>query len=679
MQSSHAAPQAPAPSVIAGAVAAALSGPQDGADEGSTRAARAAPPASQSERVVIDRDLLLQGIALQNARQFEQAQAVFELYLGQFPDDGVALYSLAVVLMEREGAERALPILERGVQVASTFAPIWYAYGAVLQRLGRRDTALASYQRALEINPDYVEALINCGTLLRETQQHLQSLECFNRALKIKPDHENALSNCAVLLTEFKRPLEAVAMYERLLEINPDFEYAKGSVCYERMHACDWTNFDADVAAILEGIGAGKRAAKSLGVMAISDSAAVHHQCAETFSVHRYPVIHAPLWTGERYRHDRIRIAYVSPDLREHPVGHLMAGIFERHDKKRFETIAISIGVNDNSRLRQRMLDTFDHFIDARMMESRRIAQIMRDMEVDIAIDLAGFTSDSRSEVFGMRPAPVQVNYLGYPGTLGTPYMDYIVADRHVIPPEHKQFYNEQVVYLPDAYLPAASGLKISEHTPTRAECGLPEEGVVFCSFNHDYKIAPHVFAVWMNLLRQVPGSVLWLMSRNPLSQVNLRREAAAGGVDPDRLVFAQRVPRVEDHLARYRQADLFLDTHPYNAHTTCADALMAGLPVVTCMGGAFPSRVAGSLLHAAGVPELVTSSLADYEALALSLARDPQRLARLKAQLIASQPTNALCDADGFCRNLEAIYVSMWRQSQLGGAEDALSGLRAA
>jgi predicted O-linked N-acetylglucosamine transferase (SPINDLY family) len=477
------------------------------------------------------------------------------------------------------------------------------------------------------------------------------------------------------MLTEFKRSEEAVAMFERLLAIKPDFEYGVGSICYERMHACDWSHFDSDVARILEGIEAGKPVAKSLGVMSITDDAAVHHRCAEIFAAHRYTPRHAPLWTGERYRHDRIRIAYVSPDLREHPVGHLMAGIFERHDRRRFETIAISIGANDGSRLRQRMVDCFDHFIDAKMMESRKIAELMRSMEVDVAIDLAGFTADSRSEVFGMRPAPVQVNYLGYPGTMGTSYMDYIVADRHVIPPEHARHYNEKVVYLPDAYLPAASGLQIAEHTPTRAECGLPDEGVVFCSFNHDYKIAPHVFAVWMNLLREVPGSVLWLMSRSPLSQKNLRKEAAARGVDPDRLVFAQRVPRVEDHLARYRQADLFLDTHPYNAHTTCADALMAGLPVVTCMGGAFPSRVAGSLLHAAGIPELVTGSLADYEALALQLARDPARLGAVKARLAANRSTTALCDADAFTRNLEAIYTSMWRQSQLGGARDALSG----
>ena len=662
----HAAPQR-APGMAAGAM------PADPAS-----AALAAVAAPGAERIVIDRNLLLQGIALQNEGKLEQAQAVFELFLTHIPNEGVALYSLAVVLMERFGAERALPVVERGVQVASAFAPIWYAHGAVLQRLGRREAAIVSYDKALELKPDYVEALINSGTLHREQLNHHAAIDRFNRALALKPDHLNAMSNLAIMLTEFKRPQEAVAMFERLLQLKPDFEYGVGSICYERMHQCDWSHFDSDVARILDGIAAGKPIAKSLGVMSITDDAAVHHQCAEIFAAHRYAPRTAPLWTGQRYKHDRIRIAYVSPDLREHPVGHLMAGIFERHDRTRFETIAISIGANDNSRLRQRMVDTFDHFIDARMMESGKIAALMREMEVDIAIDLAGFTADSRSEVFGMRPAPVQVNYLGYPGTMGTQYMDYIVADRHVIPPEHAQHYNEKVVYLPDAYLPAASGLQIADHTPTRAECGLPEQGVVFCSFNHDYKIAPHVFHVWMNLLREVPGSVLWLMSRSPLSQENLRKEATARGIDPGRLVFAQRVPRVEDHLARYRQADLFLDTHPYNAHTTCADALMAGLPVVTCMGGAFPSRVAGSLLHAAGLPELVTGSLADYEALALQLARDPQRLAGLKAHLRATQATSALCDADAFTRNLEAIYTSMWRKTQLGGASDALSGAAA-
>ena len=351
-----------------------------------------------------------------------------------------------------------------------------------------------------------------------------------------------------------------------------------------------------------------------------------------------------------------------------------MAGVFEHHDHSRFETIAISVGVDDQSRLRTRMQAAFDHFIDVRGMGAAQIAQHMRDLEVDIAVDLGGYTSDTRTDIFARKPAPVQVNYLGYPGTMGTDYYDYILADRHVIPAEHQQFYDEKVVYLPDSYLPTDSTVAIADQTPTRAECGLPEAGFVFCSFSHDYKISPPVFDVWMRLMVQVPGSVLWLMSRGTLAQTNLRREAEARGVNAARLVFAGRVPRVEDHLARYRQADLFLDTHPYNAHTTAADALMAGLPVLTLMGNAFPGRVAGSLLHTMNLPELVTHSLADYEAAALRFAGAPVELAALRQRVRAQRATSALFDTAGFCRQIEAAWTAMWRVSQLGGAGDALS-----
>jgi predicted SAM-dependent methyltransferase len=293
-------------------------------------------------------------------------------------------------------------------------------------------------------------------------------------------------------------------------------------------------------------------------------------------------------------------------------------------------------------------------------MTARQIAQLMRDMEVDIAIDLGGYTSDTRTEIFSYRPAPVQVNYLGYPGTMGSNYYDYILADRHIIPPEHQPFYSEKVAYLPNAYLPTDNSVQVSDRTPTRAECGLPETGFVFCSFSHDYKISPPVFDCWMRLLQQTPGSVLWLVSRGDVTQTNLRREAQTRGIDPDRLVFAKRVPMVEDHLARYRQADLFLDTHPYNAHTTAADALMVGLPVITYAGGSFPSRVAGSLLQAIGVPELNAADLAGYEALALALARDPQRLTTLRARILANQKTHPLFDTRRFCRDLEDTIASM-------------------
>ena len=622
----------------------------------------------------VDRSVLIRAIELQNQGHVAPAEQLLLHYLTQAPTDPVAVYSLAVIWLRMPNPAPALDLLERAVNAGTDFAPLWFAHATVLVKVGRRDDALQSYQRAIDLKPDYGDAMINSGVLLRDLQQHVAALTRFQQVLALQPDNVMALSNAATLMTEFKRGEEAVAMLERLVQLAPEHDYALGMLCHEKLQGCDWQGFEALSQRVIDGVRAGRRSSKSLGLMALSDSAEDHQRCARLFAQQRYPAAAAPLWTGERYRHDRIRVAYVSPDLREHPVGHLMAGIFERHDKARFETTGLSLGVDDGSRLRERMTRAFDQFIDARQMTAVQIAALLREREIDIVVDLAGYTADSRSEIFTWRPAPVQVNFLGYPGTMGLGCMDYILADRHVIPPEHWRFYDEQVVYLPDAYLPPASNLQIAETTPSRADCGLPPTGVVFCSFNHDYKILPAVFAVWMRLLLQVPGSVLWLMSRSERSQRNLRASAQAAGIDPDRLVFAQRVPRVEDHLARYRVADLFLDTHPYNAHSTAADALLAGLPVLTCSGQSFPSRVAGSLLQAAGLPELVTHTVADYEQLALALARDPARLAALKARLMERQRDSALFDVDAFTRHLETAYLAMWRQSQLGGARDALS-----
>ena len=622
-----------------------------------------------------DDDKLVRALKLQTEGQLDDAVTLFEELLATAPNHPPALYSLGVIALNRGHTDEALALSEKGVLAAPAFAPMLFVRGAALQAAGRKTEALASYDAALAIQPDFVEVLLNSGVLLRDMLQHKEALERFNRVLTFDPDHRSALANTAILLTEFKQSDKAIPMFERLLTLAPDYDYGLGLLAYEQLHICDWSRLRDLSARIIEGVHAGKRACKTLALMAISDSAEDHLIAARTFSAHFYPRATRSLWNGERYRHDRIRVAYVSPDLREHPVGHLIAGVLERHDKSRFETIAISLGVDDQSRLRARMVKAFDRFIDVRQFGAPQVAQLMREMEVDIAVDLAGYTADSRAGIFAHRPAPVQVNYLGYPGTLGAGYMDYILADRHLIPPAHRQFYTEKVVYLPDTYLPTDAGVKIAERTPTRAECGLPAAGVVFCSFSHDYKISPRMFDVWMGLLRAVPGSVLWLVARGELAQTNLRREAQRRQVDPARLVFAGRVPLVEDHLARYRQADLFLDTFPYNAHTTSADALMAGLPVITCMGNAFPARVAASVLHAHGLPELVTHSLDDYAALALDLARSPARLAELKAKVIANKATERLFDTDGFCRNLETVYIAMWRAAQLGGATDALAG----
>ena len=603
---------------------------------------------------------LIQAIELQNKGDIDTATQLFREILAASPDNPHALYSLGLIELNAGHLDQALALCSHGVKANPQFVQLYYLQGAVWQAVGNQEEALRSYDGALAVDPNSQEVLLNSGALLRAMFRHKEALERFNRILAINPNHVGALGNCGIMLTEFKQSEPAIAMFEKLITIKPDFDYGLGLLFYERMHICDWGGLDTLGQQIVQGVREGKKVCKSLAFMCLSDEARDHQKAAQTFAAQQNPQQADVLWRGERYEHKRIRIAYVSPDLREHPVGHLMAGVFERHDKSRFETIAISIGIDDQSRLRDRMTKAFDHFIDARAMSAQQIARQMREMEVDIAIDLGGYTSDTRTAIFSYRPAPVQVNYLGYPGTMGTSYFDYILADRHIIPLQQRQFYNEKVAYLPDTYLPTDNSVQISERTPTRAECGLPDTGVVFCSFSHDYKISPPVFDVWMRLLLQVPGSVLWLMSRGELAQGNLRKEAQARGVEPSRLIFAGRVPLVEDHLARYRQADVFLDTHPYNAHTTAADALMAGLPVVTYMGNSFPSRVAGSLLHAIGLPELIAHTMLDYENIALQLATDPSALLDTKTRLLANQKTHALFQTDRFCRNLEDALVRM-------------------
>jgi len=616
---------------------------------------------------------LMRAITLQNEGKLAEAAALFSDLLKANPNNGAALYSLCVIELNQGLAAHALTLSSHGVQLAPAFAPMHVVHAAILQALGRKEEALASYDQSLKLDPNATTALLNSGVLLRDMHRHKEALERFNQVVALDPGNVAGLVNSAILLTEFKQSETAIQTFQHLLTLKPDYDYALGLLAYERLHICDWTDFEQNRARIVEGVLAGQRVCKSLSIMAFSDDARVHMESARTFAAHFCPRKPQALWNGERYRHPKIRIAYVSPDLREHPVGHLIAGVFEQHDKSRFETIAISLGVDDQSRLRQRMLQCFDQFVDVRGWGTLQIAQKMREMEVDIAIDLGGYTSDTRTEVFAWRPAPVQVNYLGYPGTMGSDYYDYILADRQVIPPEQQRFYTERVAYLPDTYLPTDRSIQIAERTPSRAECGLPENGFVFCSFSHDYKISPPLFERWMRILQQVPGSVLWLMARGEAAQANLRKEAAARGVVPERLIFAGRVPRVEDHLARYRQADLFLDTHPYNAHTTAADALMAGLPVLTYMGQAFPARVAGSLLTALDVPELITHSPDEYEARALELAQQPALLRALREKVQAHGTTRALFDTRAFCLGLEATYMAMWRQCQLGGAKDGL------
>lgn len=613
---------------------------------------------------------LMKALQLQEEGRIDEAAQGFREVLAVRPNDGAALYSLALLALKHyQDIPTARRLVDAGVAIAPGYAPMHALRGNVLHEAGELEAAMTSYQQAIRLDPNYITALINLSVLQQQLSCHQAALESLQKVLQIEPNHALALANCGTLLTEFKRSEEAIALFERLLAIDPTYDFGLGMLCFEKMHICDWQNIEALSAQIVAGIRTGQRTCKSFPVMALSDDPSVLHAAARLFTDRQFPAASQPLWRGEVYRHPRIRVAYVSADLREHPVGHLMAGVIERHDKQRFETIAISLGIDDQSSLRARFIAAFDQFHDVQKMGSLQIAQLMRELEVDIAINLSGYTSGSRSEVFAYRPAPIQVNYLGYPGTLGADYIDYILVDRHIAPFDEQPWYSEKIAQLPHSYLPTDGQLQIAEHTPTRSHYGLPEHGFVFCSFNHDYKISPTVFAIWMRLLARVEGSVLWLMKLNEPAQRNLRQEAERHGIDPQRLVFATRVPKIEDHLARYRLADLFLDCYPYNAHTTAADALFAGLPVLTYMGKAFQGRVAGSLLSTLDMPELITHSLDEYEALAYRLASEPDRLAALRAKLARQRLTSPLYDTEQFCRHLEAAYLEMWQRWQNGQA----------
>ena len=605
------------------------------------------------------------GNVLLELKRYDEALASYDRALALKPDYAQALGNRGNVLLELKRYEEALASYDRALALNPDYVEAHYNRGNALLDLKRLEEALASYDRALGLRPEYAGALSNRGDVLCELKRHEEALASYDRALALDGDNADTLNSRGNALQELRRYEEAVVSYERALALKPDYAYALGMLAHSKMHCAEWNNYKEQCARLAAEVRAGRSSAVPFVFLSLSESARDQLLCSRICVRDKYAFV-SPVWRGERYVHGRIRVAYLSADFHEHATAYLMAGLFERHDKERFETIAVSFGADGPNEMRTRLQAAFDRFINVRQRSDREIAHLLRELEVDIAIDLKGFTTDGRPGICALRCAPVQVNYLGYPGTMGADYFDYILADRFVIPAEDQACYSEKVVYLPDTYQGNDSTRRIAERTPARAEAGLPAAGFVYCCFNNNYKITPEMFDRWMHLLNAVDGSVLWLLEDNPAAARNLRREAQKRGIAPESLVFAPRV-KLEDHLARHRLADLFLDTLPYNAHTTASDALWAGLPVVTCLGTTFAGRVAASLLNAIGLPELITHSLEEYEALALKLAKDGELLAGIKAKLARNRNTTPLFDTDRFRRHLEAAYVMMWERCQRG------------
>jgi predicted O-linked N-acetylglucosamine transferase (SPINDLY family) len=613
------------------------------------------------------------GTALASLGRLDEAAGCYERAVALAPDYLDALINLGNTRKDLGRLDEALASYDRALAISPRHALALVKRGNVLHAMQRHDEAIASYDRALASAPDLDEAWHNRGAALARAGRPADAVASYDRALALRPDDAETLRHRGMTLADLRRFDEALASYQRAMELDPDQDELAGVHLHARMHLCDWAGFDAACVRLSAAVDGGALATHPFNLLACPSTPARQLAAARTYVGKRHPAAAEPLWRGERYAHARIRVAYLSPDLRDHPVASLTAGLFAGHDRARFETFAVSFGRDEPSDMRTRMKAAFDRFIDADAMSDDAVAALVRELEIDIAVDLAGLTGGSRPGIFARRPAPVQVSYLGYAGTLGGDHWDYIVADRFVLPEAAQPHYAEKVVYLPDSFMATDSDRKISPRTPSRAEAGLPD-GLVFCSLNNLFKITPDLFDVWMRLLRATPGSALWLPRSNPAAAGNLRREAEGRGVDPDRLVFAAPTPRKEDHLARLRLADLFLDTHYYNAHASAADALWAGLPVLTCAGATFASRVAGSLLHAVGLPDLATGSLADYEALALRLAAEPALLAALRGRLARDRGICPLFDTARFTRHIEAAYTAMWRRAERGEPPQSFS-----
>ncbi len=610
-------------------------------------------------------------LVLRDLKQLEAALASLDKAVALKPDYAAAHNNRGLTLQDLGRHLAALESLSRAIACNAGFVEAWYNLGNVLHELKRYPDALQSLSHAIALRPDYCEAYSNRGNVLRDLKQYPAALESYDQATRINAGYAEAWCNRGNVLLDLMKLDAALDSYGEAIARNPDLDSLYGTWLYTRMRLCEWGGLDEHIARLFEKITRHERATPAFPVLALTGSRAMQ-RAAAGLAVAMPPLQPALPGISERSRREKIRVGYFSADLHDHATAYLMAELFERHDKSRFELIAFSFGPDRDDTMRRRVAAAFDRFIDVRERSDREVALLSRELEVDIAVDLKGLTQDARPGIFAWRAAPVQVNYLGYPGTMGADFIDYLIADSTVIPEESRQYFSEKIAYLPYSYQVNDRGRVISDREFTREEMGLPREGFVFCCFNNNYKITPATFDGWMRVLERVPGSVLWLLEDNPTAARNLRREAEQRGVEAARLVFARRLAPAE-HLARHGLADLFIDTLPYNAHTTASDALWAGLPVLTCIGDAFAGRVAASLLHAIGLPELITTTAAEYEAMAIELATHPEALAALREKLARQRLSAPLFDTERFARHIEDIFTQMHERSLAGLAPDHL------
>jgi protein O-GlcNAc transferase len=606
------------------------------------------------------------GILQRQAEDYDEAVASFRRALQLKPNFAEAYRGLGGALLEQRDFEGAAASFHRTIELEPDASEAYFGLGNALLRCNRSHEAEMSYRRAIGLKSDFAEAHYGLGSALLRLDRAPEAIASICRAIELKSDFAEAHCALGEALSKLGRLESAAASFRHAWEIKPEAGQALAKSVLLQRRMCDWHESFPSERALIKAAGADESSAMAFVSLVVADDPAMQLAIARECNRALVHSNRSAIWQGHVYKHERIRLAYLSSDFKEHPVAQLMENLFENHDRTRFELYGISLERHSASATYRRLARVFDAFVDVSELSDFEAASRIRSAEIDIAIDLNGYTEDARPRILGHRAAPIQVNYLGYAGTTGADFMDYVIVDPFVVPPEQQSNFSERLVHLPDCYLVSNTRQEVAARTPSRGECGLPVNGFVFCCLSNDYKLTPEFFDIWMRLLKSVPESVLWLRAPAAAAIDNLRREATTRGVSAERLIFAPRVD-LADYFARYRLADLFLDTLPYNAHSTAMDALWMGLPVLTCAGRSFAARVAGSLLHAVGLPELVTLNLADYESAALSLAQQPAALADIKEKLARNRLRMPLFNAGRYRHHIEAAYACMWSIWQQG------------
>lgn len=612
------------------------------------------------------------GITLIDLKRPEEALASYDTALSLKPDIAQVHNNRGIALMRLKRPEDALVSYKRALTLKPDNAETWNNLGNALKELRRHEEAVTAYEKAVSLKPAYVEAHYNRGNALLELKRPSEALVAYDKAIGLKADHAKALGNRGYALQDLNRLDGARDSFAKALSLNPNQDFLLGAFLHTKMKLCEWETLTGDLPLLEEGISRSERVSAPFPILALLDRPDMHKIAAKVFAEAKFPANSALGPIGKRPADGKIRVGYYSADFHNHATAYLMAELLEEHDANRFELYGFSFGLDEHDDMRKRISSAFQQFFDVRDKTDREVAQLSREFGVDIAVDLKGYTGDSRAGVFVERCAPIQVNYLGYPATVGTGHIDYIIADRTVIPQEARTDFSEKVVYLPHSYQVNDSKRKISQRVFTKQDTGLPATGFVFCCFNSNYKILPATFDGWMRILNAVENSVLWLLEGNATAAGNLRRQAEARGVNRGRLVFAKPII-LEQHLARHRLADLFLDTLPCNAHTTASDALWSGLPVLTCMGKSFASRVAASLLTALDLPELIEDTPEAYEAKAIALATHTDLLQGIRQKLARNRLTSPLFNGRLFARHLESAYEAMYARHLDGLRPDTI------